>query len=69
MLTSQAINCRKLEIATESDYDNYNNCCGFSVTASEMLDNLNLVEGLYSYWGIKFYVRFQSEWTIVNEHR
>ncbi len=67
MLTSQAINCRKLEIATESDYDNYNNCCGFRVTASEMLDNLNLVEGLYSYWGIKFYVRFQSEWTIVND--
>ncbi|MBK7761887.1 MAG: hypothetical protein IPI46_00755 [Bacteroidetes bacterium] len=62
MLTTQAINCRKLEIATESDYENYNNCCGLNVTASEILDNLNLVEGLYGYWGMKFYVRFQSEW-------
>jgi hypothetical protein len=68
MLSQNAINCRKLEIVTDSDYDNYVSSFGLQVTNSEILDNLNFVENLfYGQFGISFAIRYQHEWTTVND--
>ncbi len=64
MRSVQGTNCRKLEIVTESDYDNYNSSALYRVTFSEMLDNLNNVEPLFlGQFGVKFVIRYQHEWT------
>lgn len=67
-LSTQAVACRKLDIVTDSDYDNYTSCCGLYVDASDILDNLNNVEPLFlSQFGVKFHVRYQHQWTVSND--
>jgi hypothetical protein len=68
MLSTPAANCRKLEIVTDSDYDNYNSSFGLQVTNSEILDNLNNVEPIFlGQYGIKFVIRYQHEWTTASD--
>ncbi|HOZ51253.1 MAG TPA: M12 family metallo-peptidase [Chitinophagaceae bacterium] len=67
MLSTQAIDCRKLEIATEADHENYSSGGGLSLTNAEILANLNMVESYFTQWGIKFSVRFQSQWANIND--
>lgn len=67
-LSTQGEACKKLEIVTDSDYDNYTSCCGLKVTASEILDNLNNVEPLFqNQFAVEFQVLYQHEWTVSND--
>ena len=55
----QAADCRKIEIATESDWENYNQ----GITATDILENLNFVEPLYQViYGAAIVVKYQHEW-------
>lgn len=60
--SAAAANCRKLEIATDSDWENYDSPSGLQVTNSEIIDNLNLAEFNFATWGIHLVVRYQHEW-------
>jgi len=52
--------CRKLEIATESDWEFYDD----GETLSDIIGNLNMVEGIYqSYFNMSFLIVYQHEWT------
>lgn len=52
--------CRKLDIATESDWEFYDD----GQTFADILGNLNLVEDVYwNYFGMAFQVRYQHQWT------
>ncbi len=67
MLSNQAANCRKLEIVTESDYDNYNSSI-YRIYFNDMIDNLNNVEPIFlNQYGIKLVLRYQHEWTTSND--
>lgn len=69
MLSTQGANCRKLEIATESDNENYNLCCGYEVNFSDILDNLNYVDGLlFPQFGIKIHVVYQHQWATTDPY-
>lgn len=59
MAAPMAADCRKIEIATESDWENYIQ----GVTASDIIANLNFVEPLYqNYFGASIVVKYQHEW-------
>ncbi|MCZ4410293.1 zinc-dependent metalloprotease [Cryomorphaceae bacterium 1068] len=52
--------CRKLEIATESDFEAFN----AGITFSDIIANLNLVEGIYTAtYDVEIFVVYQHEWT------
>jgi len=52
--------CRKLEIATESDWEFYDD----DFTFSDIVGNLNMVESVYmNYYNMKFIVVYQHQWT------
>lgn len=54
-----AADCRKIEIATDSDWENYLQ----GVTAADIVGNLNFVEPLYqNYFGASIVVKYQHEW-------
>lgn len=56
--------CRKLEIATESDWEFYDD----GETFSDILGNLNLVEDIYQeYFDMAFLVVYQHQWTTSND--
>ncbi len=82
MISSNAATCRKLEIFVDRDWETYNmynetyvtpwcvtNKCGcdYDVTWSDIYDNLNNVEGLYTQWGIDFVVVFEHDWATSND--
>jgi hypothetical protein len=51
--------CRKLEIATESDFEMFDAGTNFN----DILGNLNLVEDVYeTYYAMEFLVTYQHEW-------
>lgn len=55
----QAADCRKIEIATESDWENYNQ----GITSADIVGNLNFVEPLYQViYGASIIVKYQHEW-------
>ncbi|NNV57171.1 T9SS type A sorting domain-containing protein [Panacibacter sp. KCS-6] len=62
--TPAAADCRIIEIATESDWENF----AQGVTASDILANLNFVEPLYqNYFGASIVVKYQHQWAISSD--
>jgi len=60
----QAADCRKVEIATETDWEGFM----LGVTFSDILDNLNLVEPLYlNFFGADLIVKYQHEWNTFSD--
>lgn len=54
-----AADCRIIEIATESDWENYNQ----GIRSSDIIANLNFVEPLYlNYYGAGIVIKYQHEW-------
>jgi hypothetical protein len=54
-----AADCRKIEIATESDWESHDN----GLSSSDIVGNLNMVEPLYlGYFGAGIVVKYQHEW-------
>ncbi|HRW91229.1 MAG: hypothetical protein KDB96_14160 [Flavobacteriales bacterium] len=52
--------CRKLEVATESDWEFYDD----GETFSDIQGNLNMVEGIYySQFNMRFLIVYQHQWT------
>ncbi len=62
---TQAADCRKIEIATESDLPNFQQ----GTTASDIVGNLNLVEPIYqNSFGSSFIVKYQHEWSTTDPY-
>ena len=54
-----APDCRIIEIATDSDWENYVQ----GVTSTDIIENLNFVEPLYAtYFGAQIVIKYQHEW-------
>lgn len=54
-----APDCRIIEIATDSDWENFSQ----GVTSADIIENLNFVEPLYStYFGAQIVIKYQHEW-------
>lgn len=63
-LTLPNVVCRKIEIATESDWENYDD----GVTAGDIQANLNDVEPLYyDEFGASIVIKYQHEWATSND--
>ena len=55
-----AADCRKIEIATESDWESYDEGLSFS----DITENLNLVEPLFlAYYNAGIVIKYQHQWT------